>query len=53
MNLNKKIDKLTADGIPTYNRKINELIDAVNWLAGVRSINGKNVRESDQGPVLI
>jgi hypothetical protein len=51
MNLNKKIDKLTADGIPTYNRKINELIDAVNWLAGVRAINGKNVRESDQGPV--
>jgi hypothetical protein len=51
MNLNKKIEKLKGDGIPRYNEKINDLIDAVNWLAGVRAINGKNVRESDQGPV--
>jgi hypothetical protein len=52
MNLNKKIEKFKADGIPAYNQKINELIDAVNWLAGVRSINGKVIAESDQGPVI-
>jgi len=52
MNLNKKIEKFTADGIPAYNRKINELIDAVNWLAGIRTINGKTIAESDQGPIL-
>src|ERR1700741_95649 len=51
MNLNKKIAKFTGDGIPEYNRAINELIDAVNWLAGVRTINGKPIAESDQGPV--
>jgi len=51
MNLNKKIEKFKGDGIPAYNQKINELIDAVNWLVGVRTINGKGVRESDQGPV--
>ena len=52
MNLNKKIAKFTGDGIPEYNKAINELIDAVNWLAGVRTINGKPIAESDQGPVL-
>jgi hypothetical protein len=52
MNLNKKITKFSGDGIPEYNRAINELIDAVNWLAGVRTINGKAIAESDQGPVL-
>src|ERR1700747_721956 len=52
MNLNKKISKFTGDGIPEYNKAINELIDAVNWLAGVRTINGKPIAESDQGPVL-
>jgi hypothetical protein len=52
MNLNKKIEKVKGDGIPFYNDKINDLIDAVNWLAGIRTINGKNIRESDQGPVL-
>src|ERR1700757_2305642 len=52
MNLNKKIEKIKGDGIPFYNEKINDLIDAVNWLAGIRTINGKNIRESDQGPVL-
>jgi hypothetical protein len=52
MNLNKKISKFTGDGIPEYNNAINELIDAVNWLAGMRTINGKPIAESDQGPVL-
>jgi hypothetical protein len=52
MNLNKKITKFSGDGIPEYNKAINELIDAVNWLAGVRTINGKPIAESDQGPVL-
>ena len=52
MNLNKKITKFTADGIPAYNNKINELIEAVNWLAGMRTINGRAVSESDQGPVI-
>src|ERR1700756_1360813 len=52
MNLNKKIRKFSGDGIPEYNDAINELIDAVNWLAGVRTINGKAIAESDQGPIL-
>jgi hypothetical protein len=52
MNLNQKIELFKADGIPAYNGKINELVRAVNWLAGVRTINGKPVRESDQGPVI-
>ena len=52
MNLNKKITKFTGDGIPAYNQKINELIDAVNWLAGIRAINGKTIAESDQGPII-
>src|SRR5215475_722042 len=52
MNLNKKIEKFKGDGIPGYNQKINELIDAVNWLAGIRTINGKSVAESDQGPII-
>jgi|SRR5215510_2492336 len=52
MNLNKKIEKFRVDGIPAYNQKINELIEAVNWLAGIRTINGKPVRESDQGPII-
>lgn len=52
MNLNKKITKFKGDGIPAYNDKINELIDAANWLLGVRTINGKVISESDQGPVI-
>jgi len=52
MKLNKKIEKFKSDGIPGYNQKINELIEAVNWLAGVRTINGKNIAESDQGPII-
>jgi hypothetical protein len=52
MNLNKKIAKFSGDGIPAYNAKFDELIDAVNWLAGLRTINGKPVAESDQGPVI-
>jgi len=51
MNLNKKIEKFKADGIPGYNQKINEVIDALNWLAGMRAINGKPIAESDQGPI--
>jgi len=51
MNLNKKIEKFKADGIPAYNAKINELVETVNWLAGMRVINGKKISESDQGPV--
>ena len=52
MNLNKKIAKFTTDGIAGYNGKINELVDAVNWLGGMRTINGKSIAESDQGPVI-
>jgi hypothetical protein len=51
MNLNQKIEPIRGDGIPGYNRKINELISAVNWLMGMRVTNGKPVGESDQGPV--
>jgi len=52
MNLNKKIAKFTGDGIEEYNLKFNELIDTVNWLAGMRTINGRQIAESDQGPVI-
>jgi hypothetical protein len=51
MNLNRKIETIRGDGIPGYNRKINEIIAALNWLMGVRSINGRPISESDQGPV--
>lgn len=52
MNLNKKIAKFTGDGIEEYNRKFNELIEAVNWLNGIRTLNGRAISESDQGPVI-
>ena len=51
MNLNQKIDPIRGDGIPGYNRKINEIIAALNWLMGMRVINGRPISESDQGPV--
>jgi hypothetical protein len=51
MNLNRKIETIRGDGIPGYNRKINEIIAALNWLMGVRAINGRPISESDQGPV--
>lgn len=51
MNLNKKIELFEGDGIPEYNRRINNIAIAVNWLLGVRVINGKPISESDQGPV--
>lgn len=50
-NFNDKIQEYTGDGIPAYNRKINEIIRKLNWLMGMRSINGKPITESDQGPV--
>ena len=51
MNLNQKIAPIRGDGIPGYNRKINEIIVALNWLMGMRVTNGRPVQESDQGPV--
>lgn len=50
-NFNDKIAEYTGDGIPAYNRKINEIVKKLNWLMGMRSINGKPITESDQGPV--
>lgn len=52
MNLNTKFKRITIDGIPEYNQAINQLSAAVEWLLGVRTINGRPVRESDQGPVI-
>lgn len=52
MNLNKKVSKFTNDGIPAYNKAFNELADLVNWINGIRVINGKQIAESDQGPVI-
>lgn len=52
MNLNRKLKKFSGDGIPAYNARINELVDAANWLLGIRTINGRAIAESDQGPIL-
>lgn len=50
-NFNDKIAEFVGDGIPAYNRKLNEIIKRLNWLMGMRSVNGKPITESDQGPV--
>lgn len=52
MNLNQQIKPFLADGIPEYNRKFNEVIAAINYLMKMRVVNGKPVRDSDQGPVI-
>jgi|SRR6516164_376714 hypothetical protein len=52
MNLNRQIKPFTSDGIPAYNAKFGEVIEAVNWLLKIRTINGKPISESDQGPII-
>jgi hypothetical protein len=52
MNLNQKLVPILADGIPGYNKKINEIEVAVNWLLGMRTSNGPPITESDQGPII-
>jgi len=50
--LNQKIKPISAGGIPGYNRVINQLIEAVNWLQGIRTTNGQPIKESATGPVI-
>src|ERR1700739_3865112 len=54
MNINHKIKEIAKGGIPGYNRKINEIVKCVNWLLGMRVINGvgSGVTESSTGPVI-
>jgi hypothetical protein len=52
MNINQRIDELNQGGIPRYNRKINELIETVNWLMGMRSDSGQPISEGGRGPVI-
>ena len=50
--LNGKISPISSGGIPGYNRVINQLVEAVNWLSGIRSANGKPITDSSTGPVI-
>ena len=52
MNINHQIKELGPGGLPRYNRKCNELIEAVNWLLGMQTANGKQITENPRGPVL-
>jgi hypothetical protein len=51
MNINQRISELGAGGLPRYNRKINEVIETVNWLMGMRTTTGK-ISEESRGPVI-
>jgi hypothetical protein len=50
VNLNRRIEKL--EGHNRFVRKINEIIDTVNWLCGMRTTNGNIISETARGPVL-
>jgi hypothetical protein len=50
--LNQKIKPIRTGGIPGYNRIINDIIAAVNWLQGIRTINGPAISETITGPVI-
>ena len=53
MNINQRIAELDSKGgLPRYNRKINELVEIINWLMGMQTSNGKIVSENSRGPVL-
>jgi hypothetical protein len=52
VNINHQIKELGPGGLPRYNRKCNELIEAVNWLLGMQTSNGKQISEGVKGPVL-
>jgi hypothetical protein len=51
MNINQRIAELGAGGLPRYNRKVNELIEAVNWLMGMQTTTGK-ISEGGRGPII-
>jgi hypothetical protein len=51
VNINQKIAELGTGGLPRYNRKINELIETVNWLMGMQTTTGK-ISEGGRGPII-
>jgi hypothetical protein len=51
-NINQRIEPLGQGGMPRYNRKVNEIIDTVNWLMGMRSDSGLPISEGGRGPVI-
>lgn len=50
-NLNRKIEKLTG-GFKKYTNKVNEIIDRIDWLNGMRTSNGYPIIEESRGPVI-
>jgi hypothetical protein len=52
MNINYKVKEISRGGIPGYNKKINEMAKCLNWLMGMRAINGDNISESATGPII-
>jgi hypothetical protein len=51
-NINQRIEPLGQGGMPRYNRKVNELINTVNWLMGMRSDTGIPISEGGRGPII-
>jgi hypothetical protein len=51
-NINQRIEPLGQGGMPRYNRKVNELINTVNWLMGMRSETGIPISEGGRGPII-
>jgi len=45
-----KIRPIRKGGIPGERNKINELVDRVNWLCGIHTINGNPMSDTTTGP---
>jgi len=45
-----KIQPLITGGIPRQRIKIDELVDRVNWLCGIHTINGLPMSDTTTGP---
>jgi hypothetical protein len=50
--LRSKIKPITSGGIPGEVRKINELIEQVNHLNGMTTINGQPIADGATGPII-
>lgn len=50
--LNGKLKPISGGGIPGYNKLLNEIVAAVNWLQGIRTVNGQPIADSATGPVI-